>query len=1173
MLADIRYCKGSGRGQSKGMQEPMELETDVILVDSQTSVANTQYEGPHNKRLTEYCQTSDASEDEDPGQSEKGQYLGSTEDLPSVEYHQFLQDLNVDSPSTHGERPHLKKSTSCQTLGTSEDETRGPSKKQRQRLESQDVVHVDLLDTQVERPRRKRSVLSYIEVDTSEDEGSGPPQNRRKSGLKSSENGINTNARNTRFKQNRKRKALEENPAHPIPVKHQKKQSNRLDQYYNRDRCRRYRQSLGQEKRAEYNNKAKLRMRELRRKQKDQVKTRLEINQQRLVWREQKAAQIRMMSPEKKREFLQNRRNSYRRRQLQKGNFPKGIPESPKKFADFIENLLQRATPKKKQQLQYKGIEIVSNNQRDQRKQNEEIVSKLRKHIKQLRRKRKASERVDLKCIVKATQLKKTAIIRSLGMRTEVWRRYMNDAVRRRRSDAMPESSVKIIKNLYDENSVAIPDSKGKGRKILSMTTRRLHQRLKSDSRSPQVSLSKFRKLRPSNILLKSHHKFRTCLCEICLNMSYKAQALRQCGVPVNDKFDLVNQTLCNKGNEEFHKKECVTRTCEACGVDKVEEMVRATGQSNEKLIKWKKWETTSVGDNQKRKMQKEKQDTIANMLDETLEELRPFSLHLHTAFWQQRQLKMLADTLPGGFMLSVQDFAENYRHCSQDEVSSAFYNYSQSTLFTTVNHYKCPSCLGKVNESTVFLSEDLQHDPYFVKTAMKIQQDHWGSKGLKFNKTIIFSDGCSAQFKSRLPFFLLAKGHERAYFGTHHGKSSCDSLGGLVKNAAVREVAAGAVLSTTLELYQFCLENLVIEENCSVTEPPTVHNLRNFFLVKKNQIRRPQKAEDLTTIPGTRQYHHIAKVSDHKIKARTLACFCHSCLYGLGDACSNATQTGHWTTHDLRKPASSCKTGETQVLQPGDLEQLMKTLQQCGAESKRRRAAAISFNDVGAPQLNIVTCRGSVDKIALDIMPDNMPGYVPVVITADGNCLPRCASVVAYLTEENHVEMRLRIAVEMILHQQDYLSDVYLSRGEPLTTAEIATLVPQYCGQNLTKRHISRLYSEEVKDVLTPSTSVGLWQLFAMSSVLQRPVLSVFPQQMGNPEHRRLLNRKILPRTSNGHDTMPPPIAVLWSSTRQDMVSDHWVPNHFSLLVPISRMNCFPWLLMTSVLTYLMVM
>jgi hypothetical protein len=148
---------------------------------------------------------------------------------------------------------------------------------------------------------------------------------------------------------------------------------------------------------------------------------------------------------------------------------------------------------------------------------------------------------------------------------------------------------------------------------------------------------------------------------------------------------------------------------------------------------------------------------------------------------------------------------------------------------------------------------------------------------------------------------------------------------------------------------------------------------------------------------------------------------------------------------------------------------------------------------------------------------------------------------------------MRLRIAIELLLHQDLYMSDEYLSQGlleghPRLTAQKIAHMSEIYTDQHLTHSVVKKIYLQEVQAVLKPGTHMGMWQLCAMVSVLGRSLFSVYPNK-GNPAIRRDLHRMVLPRSGKPStvDAM-----IMWTSCRGDMNQQHWVPNHFTVLLPL---------------------
>ena len=71
--------------------------------------------------------------------------------------------------------------------------------------------------------------------------------------------------------------------------------------------------------------------------------------------------------------------------------------------------------------------------------------------------------------------------------------------------------------------------------------------------------------------------------------------------------------------------------------------------------------------------------------------------------------------------------------------------------------------------------------------------------------KIIMWSDGCTAQFRSRFVFKLLANSRrdlqlEWNYNDAHHCKGPLDGIGGTIKNVAFKQVKSGRVIINSAE-------------------------------------------------------------------------------------------------------------------------------------------------------------------------------------------------------------------------------------------------------------------------------------------------------------------------------------------------------------------------------------
>ena len=179
----------------------------------------------------------------------------------------------------------------------------------------------------------------------------------------------------------------------------------------------------------------------------------------------------------------------------------------------------------------------------------------------------------------------------------------------------------------------------------------------------------------------------------------------------------------------------------------------------------------------------------------------------------------------------------------------------------------------------------------------------------------------------------------------------------------------------------------------------------------------------------------------------------------------------------------------------------------------------------------------------------------IAVTVIGDGNCLPRTGSVLAFGNEMHHEEMRLRIVVEMAINRDTYLEKEYLTRKTAFADKEannittFALFSDNYMpGDILSKSVISRIFEAEAIEATKLNSFMGIWQLFALSSVLKCSIRSVYPQQ-GNLIPRLHLDRLILPREVESTSC----VTIMWTSTRKDMSEKNWTANHFVPILPVA--------------------
>ena len=204
------------------------------------------------------------------------------------------------------------------------------------------------------------------------------------------------------------------------------------------------------------------------------------------------------------------------------------------------------------------------------------------------------------------------------------------------------------------------------------------------------------------------------------------------------------------------------------------------------------------------------------------------------------------------------------------------------------------------------------------------------------------------------------------------------------------------------------------------------------------------------------------------------------------------------------------------------------------------------------------------VDQQAIKYVPNDVDCagsdvLVPMTVSADGDCLPHTGSVHAFGHERYSDEIRARIVMELASYSDTYLDSNYLQRGTTLSDRQARNLPVTYAMYSdhydpstttlFTDELVSRIYKQEVMDITSRGSFMGIWQLFALASVLGRTVRSVYPQ-LGNPNVRGDLNRTLLPRVEEAGVNA---VRVMWTSTRtDDMNPMYFVPNHFVPLLHV---------------------
>lgn len=159
------------------------------------------------------------------------------------------------------------------------------------------------------------------------------------------------------------------------------------------------------------------------------------------------------------------------------------------------------------------------------------------------------------------------------------------------------------------------------------------------------------------------------------------------------------------------------------------------------------------------------------------------------------------------------------------------------------------------------------------------------------------------------------------------------------------------------------------------------------------------------------------------------------------------------------------------------------------------------------------------------------MPERRPLSVSGDGNCLFNAVSVALCGAERYADELRVRTVIEMVMNAEKYKSSP--------SAKTYLTLAPNYkdacveCGRN-------GAYS-------------SVWTIVALTSVIGRPIHSVYPPCNGTDGSNgfivRSLNTTFLPDTNCKFE----PIYIMWTSTTPKPRKGLWSPNHFVPLLALT--------------------
>ena len=385
---------------------------------------------------------------------------------------------------------------------------------------------------------------------------------------------------------------------------------------------------------------------------------------------------------------------------------------------------------------------------------------------------------------------------------------------------------------------------------------------------------------------------------------------------------DMVDSILCpKKDGSQWHARECVFGDCDSCGVDYLPLCLTEEEGFKANIVKWKHFSletiTTKKGE-QRKKLQLVYEESTSDKLVSYLKpKLQDFARHSFVAKWEDEQFRTCLENFPADTMVSVVDYAENYSFEVQNEVQSMHWHSYQVSILVHITWVRNPepdpedASTRNIMQYHFYISDDKKHDSYFVQHCLQMHWDATVEEGFTPKRHWIWSDGCSGQFKSRIPWYFVSRYPQLtggcmcmwSFFGTGHGKGPHDGAGAVIKrymrNAQLDML--GPRLQDAETVCQFLREKLSVRPESSYSgERRPVR--RTFWHVLEEDVDR-ETEYDCEPIKGCRDMHQIRSVGPmevNKLLKRSLACFCSACIATNWEACENRAWTGEWDVEVL---------------------------------------------------------------------------------------------------------------------------------------------------------------------------------------------------------------------------------------------------------------------------------
>lgn len=556
----------------------------------------------------------------------------------------------------------------------------------------------------------------------------------------------------------------------------------------------------------------------------------------------------------------------------------KAVFKDPELYTRHVDDLIEKATPRKKRLLQQKGIF---------KKKTRNAIIKTVKEVSSV----KSGKKLVIEAIRKNNDRVRKPLAKVFGIAKSSLCYKSKDRALHRIPGALRSKIEDFYKSI--DVSTEIPNKRRKKSAankplyILQKSVAATYKEFCLLFPEAKIGIITFSKLRPVNVKLMRAMKWLQCACDLCTNMDSLLKAVRvsmyRSGIEVPNIMSgaksLCESTLC--GMYTYNSK-CLDRTCSQCGLQHVVDILDSwLAVDIGSIITCRQWQT-SVAIVNEREVKRVKPVSVSYTKAEAAKELkmqlRTYGKHHFVGRWQQRSYKEAVENIKDGQVIAVVDFAENYTAQRQHEAQSAYYSRNLITIHPVVCIYKVDDVV--VRDSVIFISDDLKHDAAAVSKFVKGTIEHLTMSKTDLTELCIFSDGCSSQYKSKRPIQNIARRFDNPwinvvwnYFGSHHGKGPSDGETGVVKSKAARLVRSGQyVIDDAKDLFK------ALSEEAAILDGPSK---RHIYFMPKEEIgkeRELMEEREVAAVKGVRGWHQVFTHGIKTIKVRPVSCYCLGC-------------------------------------------------------------------------------------------------------------------------------------------------------------------------------------------------------------------------------------------------------------------------------------------------------